>query len=255
MFDAPPNLPVEPSAAPPSSGPGPFVAPPRSPMASKSKKEPEDILEEVEHDMEPPKTAPRIDDIERAPRSAGMQKKLIIILSVIVVALLITAGGILFYRRYVATPSAPPAESVPSTDSAGAVSGAEVPAEVVEPDFGNSEPAVPPTPPPDVPAPTLVEPSADTDGDGLSDDEEASLGTDLQSADTDGDGLDDGYEQRTSQTNPLIADTDGDILTDGDEVNVWQTDPTKTDTDGDGFTDGQEVQNGYNPLGDGKLRP
>lgn len=35
--------------------------------------------------------------------------------------------------------------------------------------------------------------------------------------------------------------------------NVFGTDDSKTDTDGDGHPDLQEIQNGYNPLGTGKL--
>lgn len=64
----------------------------------------------------------------------------------------------------------------------------------------------------------------DTDGDGLTDEEEAALGTD-----------------------PNIADTDGDGLSDAEEVRVWQTDPLNEDTDQDGFTDGSEVESGYDP--------
>jgi hypothetical protein len=56
----------------------------------------------------------------------------------------------------------------------------------------------------------------DTDGDGLSDDEEASLGTDPGNVDTDGDGVQDGGEV-SAGTDPLAADTDGDGFTDGEE--------------------------------------
>ncbi len=46
-------------------------------------------------------------------------------------------------------------------------------------------------------------------------------------------------------------DSDGDGLSDKLEE-ALKLDPSKMDTDGDGFLDGIEVQNGYNPLGDGK---
>lgn len=72
--------------------------------------------------------------------------------------------------------------------------------------------------------------SADSDQDGLTDSEEAILGTDINAADTDNDGL-----------------------FDRDEVKVYHTDPLKADTDGDGYSDGAEVKGGYNPLGAGKL--
>jgi predicted small lipoprotein YifL len=75
----------------------------------------------------------------------------------------------------------------------------------------------------------------------------------LQNVDTDKDGLTD-VEEKQLGTDPNKADTDGDGLSDYDEVKKWKTDPLKTDTDGDGYPDGEEVQNGYNPLGAGKLK-
>ncbi|MCX6155885.1 MAG: OmpA family protein [Candidatus Kapabacteria bacterium] len=65
----------------------------------------------------------------------------------------------------------------------------------------------------------------DSDGDGLSDDEEIKLGS-----------------------NPNNPDSDGDGLTDGDEVNKYKTDPLNPDTDGGGINDGAEVAAGTNPL-------
>ncbi|MFA6428267.1 MAG: hypothetical protein WCW02_01865 [Candidatus Buchananbacteria bacterium] len=70
----------------------------------------------------------------------------------------------------------------------------------------------------------------DTDRDGLSDEEEAILGTDLTKIDTDGDGL-----------------------TDYEEVKIYKTNPLNPDTDGDSFSDGAEVKKGYDPKGPGKL--
>lgn len=105
----------------------------------------------------------------------------------------------------------------------------------------------------------------DTDGDGLTDLEEALLGTDPRNRDTDDDGIDDGDEielgadplnldtdgdtlydggELVYRTDPLDPDTDGDGLTDGDEVYVFGTDPTRTDTDGDGVNDFDAVRGG-----------
>jgi len=70
--------------------------------------------------------------------------------------------------------------------------------------------------------------------------------------DSDGDGLTDD-EEKTLGTNPYSADTDQDGLYDREEVKVYHTDPNNPDTDGDGYKDGDEVKNGYNPLGAGKL--
>ena len=91
--------------------------------------------------------------------------------------------------------------------------------------------------------------AADSDGDGLLDDEEILLGTDLNGTDSDGDGLTDGDEVNTIGTDPLVIDTDGDGLNDGDEVNTEGTNPLLADTDEDGLTDGDEVNTiGTDPL-------
>ena len=84
---------------------------------------------------------------------------------------------------------------------------------------------------------------ADTDGDGLSDGEEYNqYKTDPLKGDTDGDGLKDGDEVKTHHTNALVADTDNDGLNDKAELFQYKTDPIKADTDGDGLNDGMEVK-------------
>jgi len=89
----------------------------------------------------------------------------------------------------------------------------------------------------------------DSDGDGLTDDEEAKLGTDPFLKDTDGDGLTDGDEVKIYKTNPLNADTDFDGLTDGQEVLTYKTNPLDRDTDKGGVADGHEViEDHTNPL-------
>ncbi len=102
---------------------------------------------------------------------------------------------------------------------------------------------------------------ADTDGDGMADGAERSLGRSIPVlADTDGDGLPDGLENglqswrfsidgrfvdRTFRTNPLDPDTDDDGLADGRELHteadVNASNPTDADTDDDGLLDGLEV--------------
>ncbi len=81
----------------------------------------------------------------------------------------------------------------------------------------------------------------DSDGDGLLDSEEATIGTDPFNPDTDGDGLSDGEEHRTYKTNPLNPDTDWDALKDGAEVLTYKTNPLDPDTDKGGVSDGHEV--------------
>lgn len=89
----------------------------------------------------------------------------------------------------------------------------------------------------------------DSDGDGLTDDEEAKLGTDPFNKDTDGDGLTDGDEVKVYKTNPLNPDTDFDGLKDGQEVLTHKTNPLDRDTDKGGVADGHEViEDHTNPL-------
>jgi hypothetical protein len=79
----------------------------------------------------------------------------------------------------------------------------------------------------------------DADSDGLTDAQEATLGTNPNLADTDGDGLLDGTEVNSSLTNPLDFDSDNDGLSDGAEVSGG-TNPNNSDTDGDGVNDAQD---------------
>lgn len=67
--------------------------------------------------------------------------------------------------------------------------------------------------------------ASDKDGDGLTDDEEDTLGTNKFESDTDFDGISDKVEIEDYKTNPLLADTDG-----------------------DGYNDAVEINSGYDPL-------
>ena len=78
----------------------------------------------------------------------------------------------------------------------------------------------------------------DSDGDGLSDEDELRFGTDPHKADTDGDGLNDWEEINVYRTDPLRADSDGDGLNDFDELFKYSTNPLLTDSDNDGVEDG-----------------
>ncbi len=97
----------------------------------------------------------------------------------------------------------------------------------------------------------------DTDGDGLTDDDETNnTGTDPNNPDTDGDGYNDGGEVNIGSDpldpcdpNPMnpLCDIDGDGVDNGGETTAG-TDPNNPDTDGDGVTDGEEI-NGVNDPG------
>jgi hypothetical protein len=92
----------------------------------------------------------------------------------------------------------------------------------------------------------------DTDGDGLSDDEELRLGTGRGLEDSDYDGLGDSVEKRL-QTDPLNWDTDGDGRGDGSEI-ATRTDPTVPDRSFRlQFADRQHLPTVDDPDGDGLL--
>lgn len=96
---------------------------------------------------------------------------------------------------------------------------------------------------------------ADSDGDGLTDDEETELATHLEETDSDKDGFSDFIEVYRG-TNPLkkdlgcddiSLDSDGDGITDCEE-NLLFSDPTYFDTDNDNFIDILEFIHGTDPL-------
>ncbi|WP_459192633.1 helix-turn-helix transcriptional regulator [Halosimplex sp. J119] len=94
---------------------------------------------------------------------------------------------------------------------------------------------------------TVLLREGDLDGDGLTNEREASLGTSLRSNDTDGDGLSDEVEVETYETSPTNSDTDDDGLSDYEEIEQYQTDPTKVDSDDDGLPDPRELELETNP--------
>lgn len=101
------------------------------------------------------------------------------------------------------------------------------------------------------------DPQADCDGDGLTDLQECTLGTDPCFFDTDRDGIPDG-DEFANGSDPTNPDTDGDGTPDGeedcdgdgvsdfDEI-VYGTEVCDPDTDGDGTNDGDEIDQGSDP--------
>jgi hypothetical protein len=75
-------------------------------------------------------------------------------------------------------------------------------------------------------------PDEDTDGDGLKNGEEESLGTSMNAVDTDLDGLSDYMEVKLFHTDPLNADSDGDGISDGNEL-AMGLDPLNAKSDGE----------------------
>ncbi len=86
--------------------------------------------------------------------------------------------------------------------------------------------------------------NVDSDGDGLSDNQEDELGTDPNDEDSDDDGLTDGQEVDLG-TDPLNPDSDFDGVPDGDDVDPL--DPL-SDSDMDGLADQLESLIGSDPL-------
>ena len=84
---------------------------------------------------------------------------------------------------------------------------------------------------------------ADWDGDGLTNAQEQSAGTDMNNPDSDGDGLPDGWEVgyglNPNSATDANADPDGDGLTNSQEY-ATGTNPNAADTDGDGQDDGSD---------------
>ncbi len=130
----------------------------------------------------------------------------------------------------------------------------------------------------------LTNPNADSDGDGLSDGLEATLGSDPKDADSDDDGVPDGLEANPAddtdgdgKKNILDSDSDGDGLFDGTELGLPCTNPatdvtkgncvadadngaTKTsmldaDTDRGGVKDGDEDTNHNGRIDPGERDP
>lgn len=96
----------------------------------------------------------------------------------------------------------------------------------------------------------------DLDGDGITNTDEGTIGTDPTNPDTDGDGVNDGTEVNNGSDpldpcspnlNAANCDSDGDGITNPNEGTIG-TDPTNPDTDGDGINDGTEVNNSSDPL-------
>ncbi len=212
------------------------------------KKEPEDILSGVDKGVVPPPNLPIAttppSGVPTSPKPLGeggpqvtplplaggekpqiaapteveepkvFWKKFLIAIGVLVVI----AGGIMaayvIGKRPAAKPEASTEVGAPEAAAPTAPSKPEVVPEIPETPAVEIAPAAP----------------VDTDGDGLTDDEETALGT-----------------------NPASVDSDNDGLTDREEVKVYLTDPLNPDTDADTYPDGVEVKNGYDPKGPGKL--
>jgi len=80
---------------------------------------------------------------------------------------------------------------------------------------------------------------------------EAEDGEEPELDDSDGDGLTD-EEEEIFGTHPEMKDTDEDGISDYDEIYKWKTNPTRESTDGDRYDDGMEIF-GHSPVGLGEF--
>jgi hypothetical protein len=104
-----------------------------------------------------------------------------------------------------------------------------------------ADPTAPPTA-------TTTSDEIDSDADGLTDEQETTVGTDPSLPDSDADGVSDSDEIDFYGTDALDPDTDADGLADTEELLTHGTNPLLDDTDGDGVSDGEEVAAGSDPL-------
>lgn len=164
----------------------------------------------------PPPQAGLSSEVPSGAKGGFPWKAIIVVFSIIIIVG--AAGAISYFILSSRTPPTPAAPEVSEPTEVPTPTPTPTPTPVEEP------PIVTPTP-----TPTVV-PEPDTDQDGLSDAQEAEIGT-----------------------SPTSADTDADGLFDREEVMAYKTNPLNPDTDGDTYLDGAEVKNGYNPNGPGKL--
>ena len=241
MFDdTPDNLPTgdghkEAPASPPAPAPatGGTLSMPE-PAEPPPAAEPEDMFGDLDSGDVPAPSMPAAAPVPGAPpapgkapkvkKGGGGMKKILLIVVIVIVAILAVVGGVFAYRSLSSAPiddilneDTTPVRTTPTPSTTTPTNTVTVPTDGSPVD----------TMPEDKTPPVRV---LDSDGDGLSDAEEAAAGTSSRKPDTDNDGL-----------------------FDREEVQVYGTDPLNPDTDGDGFIDGEEVSGGYNPNGEGRL--
>jgi len=197
----------------------------RPPAAARA----EDIFSEVDKTVKPAALRPRDDNFSPAsgtviPTEESWLKNKILVFGLILGSLIIVIGGGYLGLRLMVKGTALVNDlgtGIIKEEVNNDQIAPEVMAPAVEEEINNiiEQPIQP-----------VVTQPVDSDQDGLTDEEEANLGTNLNDPDTDHDGL-----------------------TDREEAKVYNTDPLSVDTDGDGYPDGEEVKNGYNPKGPGKL--
>lgn len=234
MFENPSSLPAAPLPTPGSPEPKPATPPPPPNLPGAPVEDMFDKAEPAKTASMPTMSMPKPADVAPAVQPPMVKNRKGIVIASLVLGVVVLIGGGIALARFLgkpmigtlkqetATTTPPPNEPSPvgtQNPFADTSSDAQAPlpsdAAAVAPPLADMAPSTAPK---------------DSDGDGLNDDEEAILSTDVNAPDTDKDGL-----------------------SDYDEVRVYSTDPINPDTDGDTYRDGDEVKNGYNPAGAGKI--
>jgi hypothetical protein len=171
-------------------------------------KEPEDIFASAQS-TEP--TTSRFDKGGSLPKTVNRQisghsgPKILKIILIIIVIALVSYGGYYTYGKVAPSIKAKLAQLKSSKNLTPTTN------EVVNNEVNNT-----------TSGPSII---LDSDKDGLSDQEEQSLGTD-----------------------PNKADSDNDGLLDNEEVNIYKSNPLNSDTNNDGILDGDSIRRGINPI-------
>lgn len=185
----------------------------------------EDIFSEVDKIVKPEALRPRDNNLPPAigtviPAEESWLKNKKMIFGLMLGALIIVIGGGYFSFRLMIDKTAPVSTEIKKEEANNDKTAPKVTAPAADETNNASNQLSQPA----------VGLPADSDRDGLTDEEEIRLGINSNNPDSDSDGL-----------------------TDREEVKVYKTDPLKADTDGDGFKDGDEIKSNYNPKGEGKL--
>ena len=210
------------------------------PLLSNFGSEPEDILDNVDTTAPqikgpasamttpgtpvPPAVSPAEKPETREPFIKQYKKVLIAVILVLVIGGVAIAAGWYGYQTFFPSATSQPAASQLNLNQPSSVTNTNLTnQEPADQNIGEQvgQPAIDTNQPP---------PPLDTDRDGLTDEEEALYGTNLNAVDSDNDGL-----------------------TERDEAKVFKTDPNNPDTDGDTYPDGTEVRSGFDPKGSGRL--
>jgi len=261
MFDAPPNLPVEPvspAGSPPSGSPPtkPSNANMQGGINVAGSKEPEDIFADIKEPA-PSAQSSAMPQMQPAAPRAGFPWKIILGIIIPLGVIGLGIGGYLLYQKIAGGNSSPIVadsgkEILPTTVPASAEPVAEVPVSspVPEPDedrLAASQASMALLKAQAEQELAAMESSTSTEmmaeeGSMMAEEASSSPPEAMAGESMTGETMGEPEMQALS----LGLDSDGDGLTNSEET-LLGSDPNQTDSDSDGYSDGSEVMNGYDP--------